>query len=95
MSLHFLFCNSDNLAISKYFTVKKLSSFTPNILDGLYSTVFKTISISLGGNYFAPTLVAGCFYLAIVYLITFVISFPIPLDAPVIKTILDIFKSPF
>ena len=34
----------------------------------------KQISIKLGGNYFAPTLLAGCFYLAIVYLITFAIA---------------------
>ncbi len=32
------------------------------------------ISIKIGGNYFVPTLIAGCFYLLIVYLITFIIK---------------------
>lgn len=62
------------IALLKETSIVSMVGATIGTLTFDLTQASKTISISLGGNYFAPTLVAGCFYLAIVYLITFVIS---------------------
>ena len=62
------------IALLKETSIVSMVGATVGTLTFDLTQASKTISINLGGNYFAPTLIAGCFYLAIVYLITFVIS---------------------
>lgn len=62
------------IALLKETSIVSMIGATIGTLTFDLTQASKQISIKLGGNYFAPTLLAGCFYLAIVYLITFAIS---------------------
>lgn len=62
------------IALLKETSIVSMIGATIGTLTFDLTQASKQISIKLGGNYFAPTLLAGCFYLAIVYLITFAIK---------------------